>query len=43
MTFMCVSLVELLHQVVMGQIVVLEYMQSGACGLLQPHPIMPDA
>jgi hypothetical protein len=33
MTFMRVSLVETLRQMVMGQILALEYMLSGACGL----------
>jgi hypothetical protein len=32
--FIHVSLVELLRQVVMGRIPALEYMLSGACGLL---------
>jgi hypothetical protein len=34
MTFMRVSLVELLHQAAMGRVPVLEYMLSGAHGLL---------
>jgi hypothetical protein len=41
MAFMRVSLVEPLHQVAMGWILALEYMLSGAHGLLRPHPIMP--
>jgi hypothetical protein len=43
MTLMCVSLVELLRQAVMGHILALEYMLSAACGLLRPHPIVPGA
>jgi hypothetical protein len=43
MTFMRVSLVKLLHQVVMGWVPGLEYMLSDARGLLQPHPIMLGA
>jgi hypothetical protein len=34
MTFMSISLVELLRQAVMGQVLVLEYILSCACGLL---------
>jgi hypothetical protein len=40
MVFMRVSLVELLHQAVMGWILVLEYVLSGSCGLLRPHPVV---
>jgi hypothetical protein len=40
--FMRVSLVELLCQTVMGQIPALEYMVSGARGLLRPRPIVPS-
>jgi hypothetical protein len=43
MAFMRVSLVEPLCQVVMGKILTLEYMLSGAHGLLRPHPIVPSA
>jgi hypothetical protein len=42
-TFMRVSLVELLHQAVMGRVPPLEYMISGARGLLQPRPIVSGA
>jgi hypothetical protein len=41
MVFMCVSLVELLHQMVMGRIPTLECRPSGERGLLQPRPISP--
>jgi hypothetical protein len=43
MAFMRVSLVELLHQALMGRIPTLEYMLSGARGLLRPRLIMPGA
>jgi hypothetical protein len=43
MAFMRVSLVEPLCQVSMGRIPALEYMLSGACGLLWPRPIVPGA
>jgi hypothetical protein len=40
MVIMCVLLVESLCQTIMGWILALEYVLSGMCGLLQPHPIM---
>jgi hypothetical protein len=40
MAFICVSLVEPLHQAVMGRILALEYMLSGACGHKRLCPIM---
>jgi hypothetical protein len=43
MAFMCVSLVELLCQVAMGQVSGLEYMLSSARGFLRPRPVMPGA
>jgi hypothetical protein len=43
MAFMRVSLVEPLCQTVMGWIPALEYMLSGACGILQPCRIMLGA
>jgi hypothetical protein len=43
MPFMYVSLVELLCQAVMGQILVLEYMLSCVCGLLWPRLVVPGA
>jgi hypothetical protein len=43
MAIMHVSLVELLCQAVMGWIIALEYMLSGAHELLWPHPVMPGA
>jgi hypothetical protein len=43
MTFMCVFLVELLHHAVMRRVSALEYMLSGACGLLRQRPILPGA
>jgi hypothetical protein len=43
MAFVCVSLVELLCQAVMGWVPALEYMLSGVRGLLQPHHVMPGA
>jgi hypothetical protein len=43
MTFMHVSLVELLHHVAMGQVLALEYMLSSVRGLLCPRPVMPGA
>jgi hypothetical protein len=43
MVFKRVSLVEPLHQAVMGWILVLEYMLSSVCGLLWPHPVMLGA
>jgi hypothetical protein len=41
MAFVHVPLVVLLIQTVMGQIPALEFMVSGARGLLQPCPILP--
>jgi hypothetical protein len=43
MTFMRVSLVELLCQSVMALILALEYMLLGTHGLLWPCPIVPGA
>jgi hypothetical protein len=43
MAFMHVSLDLLLHQTVMGWILVLEYKLSGAHGLLHPCPVVPGA
>jgi hypothetical protein len=43
MVFMRVPLVELLCQVAMGWILVLEYMLSGVCRHLWPHPVVPGA
>jgi hypothetical protein len=43
MVFMRVPLVELLWQATMGWIPALEYMMSGARGILRPRPIMPGA
>jgi hypothetical protein len=43
MVCMCVSLVELLFQMVMRRIPALECMMSGACGLLQSRPILPGS
>jgi hypothetical protein len=43
MTFMCVSLVELLRRAAMGRIPALEHMLSSVCGLLRPHLIVPGA
>jgi hypothetical protein len=43
MTFIHVSVVELLHQAAMGRIPALEYMLLGACGLLRPRPVVPGA
>jgi hypothetical protein len=43
MEFMCVSFVELLHQAAREQIIVLEYMLSGARGLPQPHSVVRGA
>jgi hypothetical protein len=43
MVFMCVSLVELPHHTVMGQVLALEYMLSGARGLQRPRPVAPGA
>jgi hypothetical protein len=40
MMTMPVPLVESLCQTVMGWILALEYLLSGACGLLRPRPIM---
>jgi hypothetical protein len=40
MVHLCVSLVELPVQTMMGWIPVLEYMLSGARGFLQPRPIL---
>jgi hypothetical protein len=40
MEFMHVSLVELLHQAMMGHIPALEHMMSGGSGLLRPHAVM---
>jgi hypothetical protein len=39
MVYMHVSLVEPSFQTMMGWALALEYMLSGACGLLQPYPI----
>jgi hypothetical protein len=41
MVFMRVSLVELLRQMVMGQILALMWKLSSARGLMCPHPISP--
>jgi hypothetical protein len=41
MAFMCVSLVKLLRLAAMGWVPSLEYVLSGACGLLRPRPIVP--
>jgi hypothetical protein len=43
MVFMRVSLVELPRQAAMGRVPPLEYMMSGAYGLLRPHPVVPGA
>jgi hypothetical protein len=43
MVFMCVSLIELLHQAAMGRVPALEYMLSGARGILRPHPVVLGA
>jgi hypothetical protein len=40
MVCMCVSLVELPFQIVMGRNLELECMLSGACGFLQPRPTL---
>jgi hypothetical protein len=40
MTIMCVPLVELLCKAAMGQFQALDYMLSGARGLLWPRPIL---
>jgi hypothetical protein len=42
MAFISVALVELLCQVAMEGIPALEYVLSGACGLLRPRPILLD-
>jgi hypothetical protein len=41
MAFMGVFLVELLRQAAIEQILALEYMMSGARGLLWPRRVMP--
>jgi hypothetical protein len=41
MTFMCVSLIELLCQTAMRRVSVLEYMLLGARELERPRPIVP--
>jgi hypothetical protein len=43
MAFMRVSFIEPLCQAVMGQIPSLEYILSGARGLLWPRPVVPGA
>jgi hypothetical protein len=43
MTFMHVSLIELLRQVAMGWIPSLDYILLGARRLLRPRPIVPGA
>jgi hypothetical protein len=40
MTFMRVSLIELLRQTAMGRVSVLEYMLLGARGLERPRPVV---
>jgi hypothetical protein len=41
MVIMCILLIELLYQTMMGQLLVLEYLMSGVCGCLWLSLVVP--